>query len=755
MTGRRAVLASGALAMLAGCTTGRGRNPASSANSRSAGAGTITERAAGNPLRPTGLAGAAADLPAGARPTMAPKQAGPALAGKALPTNQWWTSALTGPLSQPLWAPPLALHALPAGLQVSAAPPTASANTVITPFVPALTVGGPVASLQVLGYGAFHVVLAAQIAGGGTVEATLVQGSPLLYLRFRGTPPVVLPAGPPEVHNGGSNVLRVTVAGQRWDLVAEVGAHWQQQDARLTVSGGHGKVALAPVPSGVDGTAWDTAITGAAADPVVDTTARMAYDASAGTVTQTLEARRASGKPGPWALMPHHRAGLASGQPFAGTYPHALGPLTLARAASVRVRVPMPGLLPGVPSVPLPGSAHAAVLADLDRDLTDPPGDGGSYFGLKELGRLATVAEVAHAIGAEDRRQAALSRLRPQLVDWLTAGGTRFFGYDRTWGGLIAVPPEFGSSDYNDHHFQYGYLVRAAAVLAQADPGFLRAHGSTVDLVVRDYAGALSTERSDKDGAGLPPFRVFNAYLGHCAASGFAPFADGNNQESSSEAVAAWEAVARWGLVRGDPYLAEHGLTHYAMEAATARMYWLGEGISRPAGYGHTTVGIVWGAKTDYATFFDPKPESVLGIQLLPLTFGALYRTDPAAASARAKRLARDTGGPPRVWGDLFAADLALADPAGARARLTPSLPREPSTSRAMVRYWVEVLAALGAPQPAVVSDGPYGLAFGRRQHPAMVAVNPTGTRRRVTFRASGDLLSTVDVEAFGTALRR
>jgi endo-1,3(4)-beta-glucanase len=382
-------------------------------------------------------------------------------------------------------------------------------------------------------------------------------------------------------------------------------------------------------------------------------------------------------------------------------------------------------------------------VADLDRDLAAKPGAGGSYFGLKELGRLATIAQVAQGVGAEAQRRQALDRLRPQLVDWLTydgGGDGRYFAYDSTWGGLIAVPAEFGSNDYNDHHFQYGYLVRAAAVLGQADPAFRGDYGGAVDLVVREYAGALGTP-------GFPAFRVFNPYLGHSAASGFAPFADGNNQESSGEAVAAWEAVVRWGLVTDRPDLVTHGVTHYAMEAATARMYWLGQGITRPDGYAHQVAGIVWDAKIDYATFFDPKPESVEGIQLLPLTFGSLYRADAKAAGARSAGLDRATGGAPRAWGDLFAADLAAADPGAARDRLRPDLPREDSTSRAMVRYYVETLAAFGAPQPAVTADAPYGMAFGDAGNPTLVAVNPTPERQTVTFRSAGRTVATLTVE--------
>ncbi|MEV4641471.1 glycosyl hydrolase [Actinoplanes sp. NPDC049548] len=725
--------------------------------------GALTEGAAttlvGRPA-PGGKARLADALPATAGPQKTPVQAGKPLAGQALPTNQWWSSALTGPLSQPIWAHPLALKNTAAGLAVSAAAPAASARAVVTPFQPALSAGGAISSLRVTGYGAFHVVLTAELRGGGTMEATLVQGSPLLYLTFRDATPSLTAGGPVRRVGGTGPLAQLTVAGQRWDVQAQDGAGWRQEGDRLTVDRpGHNAIVVARVPDGADDAQWTGALADAAGDPVIRSTANMAYDGTTGTVTQTLRAERRSGKPGIWALLPHQQAGLVPGgglEPLKGSYPDARGSLSVARSLDVRVRVPMPGLVTEAPMLPLTRTARAAVLADLDKDLADKPApaNGGSYFGLKELARLATVAEVAKAIGAPDQQQAALKRLRAGLVDWLTYSGpgdVRYFAYDRVWGGLIAVPAEFGSGDYNDHHFQYGHLVRAAAVLAEADPAFLRDYGGAVDLVVRDYSGSLAGEGAD----GFPPFRAFNAYLGHSAASGFAPFADGNNQESSSEAVAAWEAVTRWGIVSGDAQLTTYGVTHYALEAATARRYWLGEEGQRPAGYAHTGAGIVWDSKIDYATWFDPKPESILGIQLLPLTFGSLYRANPERAAARSAELARDVGGKPRAWGDLFAADLAVADPAAARRRLTPQLPREESTSRAMVRYWIEMLDAYGPPQPAVVADGPYGLAFGDADHPRLMATNPTAARRQVTFRRNGEIVATVAVDPGQSIVRQ
>ncbi|MEU4624741.1 glycosyl hydrolase [Actinoplanes sp. NPDC023801] len=695
-----------ALTALTACTSAPDATPADRAPAAPApNTGTVMEDAAASPLTVpavTGSGSIAGTLPAGSVPTKAPAQAGD-LAGQAVPTNQWWSSALTGPRTQPIWTHPLAVQAAAGGLQISGAPLTASANAVITPFLPALTVGTATGAVSVAGYGAFHVVLRVGLAGGGRVDVTLAQGSPVVWLRFDGAAPTL--NGTFRDVGSSATRARLDIAGGRWDVLGK-----DLTQTGTTVTGSGEQLAVARVPAGADQASWEKASTG---DPIVRTTATTAYDAAAGTVTQTLTARRASGGTGAWALLPHHQAGLVAGPPpLAGSYPNARGTMSLVTADAVQVRTSMPGLLTAVPKVPLNETATRTVLADLDRDLADPPGKGGSYFGLKELGRLSTIAEVAAAAGADRQRTAALDLLRPQLVDWLTHTGPsdgRYFGYDRTWGGLIAVPAEFGAQDYNDHHFQYGYLVRAAAVLATADPGFARDYGDVVDLIVRDYAGSLAIGPA----SGLPPFRAFNAYLGSSAASGFAPFADGNNQESSSEAVAAWEAVVRWGTVRGNAEMTGYGIAHYALEAATARMYWLGEGLTREAGYAHTTAGIVWDAKIDYATWFDPKPESVLGIQLLPLTAGAFYR---GPSAARQKEL----GDKPKVWGDLFAADLALSDPEAARRRLDAGVTREESTSRAMVRYWVEALAVLGPPQPEAAA--PVGsLAFGPANTPRII----------------------------------
>jgi endoglucanase Acf2 len=51
-------------------------------------------------------------------------------------------------------------------------------------------------------------------------------------------------------------------------------------------------------------------------------------------------------------------------------------------------------------------------------------------------------------------------------------------------------------------------------------------------------------------------------------------------------------------------------------EVRTARDYWVHPEL--PEGFDAPMVSLNWGGKRDYATFFDPSPAAILGIQLIP-----------------------------------------------------------------------------------------------------------------------------------------
>src|SRR4029453_12070925 len=110
------------------------------------------------------------------------------------------------------------------------------------------------------------------------------------------------------------------------------------------------------------------------------------------------------------------------------------------------------------------------------------------------------------------------------------------------------MTPSFGSEEFNDHHFHYGYFLYAAGVVAADDPELTRQLAPVMNLVAADLG-------STADNGLFPNRRTFDAYAGHSWASGTSPFADGNNQESSSEAVTAWTGLALWAKASGNTAL--------------------------------------------------------------------------------------------------------------------------------------------------------------------------------------------------------
>ena len=129
---------------------------------------------------------------------------------------------------------------------------------------------------------------------------------------------------------------------------------------------------------------------------------------------------------------------------------------------------------------------------------------------------------------------------------------------------MLAYPEEYFSIEQmNDHHFHYGYWIRAMAEIALRDPAWAAKErwGGMVDLLVADIA---TPQRGRKD---FPFLRNFDVYEGHSWASGNGMNPWGNNQESSSEAVNAWAGLILWGEVTGNARLRDLGVFLYAMEA--------------------------------------------------------------------------------------------------------------------------------------------------------------------------------------------
>lgn len=152
--------------------------------------------------------------------------------------------------------------------------------------------------------------------------------------------------------------------------------------------------------------------------------------------------------------------------------------------------------------------------------------------------------------------------------------------YDINFGGIITQnglrnkQEDFGNGWYNDHHFHYGYLLYASAVMAKIDPTFVLSYGPHVDAIFNDV---LHNPEQQSDMQFFPIVRHKSWFDGHSFASGLFPFGDGKSQESSSEAVNCYYGAYLWSLMRqGSDWERQTNFAKLllAMEIRGAKTYW-------------------------------------------------------------------------------------------------------------------------------------------------------------------------------------
>jgi endo-1,3(4)-beta-glucanase len=201
---------------------------------------------------------------------------------------------------------------------------------------------------------------------------------------------------------------------------------------------------------------------------------------------------------------------------------------------------------------------------------------------------------------------------------------------------------------YNDHHFHYGYHVYAAAVVAKYDPEWALQYFDKILLYIRDFANPWADDEF------FTPFRQKDWWMGSSWASGIISAENsphGRNEESSSEAIAAYESMALFGHVMTN--IMEHGdssrletakmvrdagelLTISEIEAT--KRYWhvwssKTHKNTYPKAYAQPVVGMLYETMASFQTWFSPLPLVSYGIQLMPFTAVGELRDDPEWAS--------------------------------------------------------------------------------------------------------------------------
>lgn len=646
---------------LAGCDAGA--SPGASPSTAASGAGAVAHgpRPASPPAAPDVDPSVLPARQVASTPTMRLAE------GLSPPTNRWFSSLALGDVPQPVFPRPLAVALTATGFGVGVPALTTTDTGVMGPYTPQLTVDvGPATPVV----SAYDVASVTVDLGPGRV--TLVEGSPALHWTAS--------------HAG-------TV---RWDLAFRSGgphgAATAQADGRTYLLLPGDGVTLAPdgrsadlprgahltwlaLPDGTDATSDAASRLGAAAAHPVTTTS-LRYGADADAATTAIDYGTATAL----VRLPHQ----ASPAPGADLDCDGMGEYAtvLGTAAACVGRTPawsVPALDPSatldVASLPAAQRDELAQVVAADADRLAGPGapayPADTYFGGKALARDARLLTLASALGEDDAADGLRVRLDQALRAWTEPDGCarradRCFVLDPVLGTVVGLAAGFGSQEANDHHFHYGYFLEAAALAAaddaeHGDGSLAEAVGPVVDLLAADVAAAGPVPTGA--GPDLPALRVFDAFAGHSWASGYAPFADGNNQESSSEAVAAWHGLALWAAARGDEALEGEARWLLASEAASARAYWL-----EPAAGPTSFTSLVWGGKRERATWFSAEATAALGIEVLPVTPSSGYLVGPGGTppdgGARVRANLGEALGvaPGALWADPSVWDVTFGD---------------------------------------------------------------------------------------------
>jgi len=253
--------------------------------------------------------------------------------------------------------------------------------------------------------------------------------------------------------------------------------------------------------------------------------------------------------------------------------------------------------------------------------------------------------------------------------------------------------------------------------------------------LIRDIA---SSNRGD---ASFPFLRNFDIYAGHSWASGHARFGDGNNNESSSEAMNAWTGIILFAEAIGDAALRDLGIYLYTTEMNAINEYWFDVGgQNHHPNFTRATASMVWGGKTvGDGVWWTGNPEEVHGINWLPIQAGSLYLTQfPDYTRQNYEALVAENGGTNwNEWGDIIWMYRAIHNPADAINQMNAGIGSifiERGNSRANVYHWIHNINALGTADRAVTANHPLYAVFNKQGARTYIAYNMSNAPITVSF---------------------
>ena len=598
------------------------------------------------------------------------------------------------------------------------------------------------------------------------MEATFIHGSPYVYFKVYDGSPIIktLRSNGGEkgifYESGDSLGVWTNVAGNRNNFVITgegVTTYTNTSSDQIGISNSTGEFTVSYIPtiSGEPGVSMSDYFVSKARNIVASVDIDYSVNRENNSVTVTHNYFDKNGNAADTIVGMHPMHWKFSNQQTSNyKIRSARGIIKFAETGSFNYTMPYVGVLPTLPATEntydqnileqlVKDFVNAGETSWINREITND-----TYWSGKAYGKAAEVIAIAKTIGLNEEAEVLTSWLKSELEDWFTAetdgeiDELRYFVYDDDWDTILGIEEAYGSHQrLADHHFHYGYFVRAAAEICRTDKSWCGSdqYGPMIELLIRDYAGG------DNDDM-FPTYRNFDPANGFSWADGKADALQGNNNESTSEAANSYGAIILYGLITGNDDLVNKGIYLHTSTSNAYWQYWndidgyngVGDDYKNfIQGYPNVTTSIIWSSGADFSTWFSPAYAHILGIQGLPsnpLIFHVSqykdYMMDYIELGLRESSNGKPSGLPEDQWRDLWWNLIAMVDPETAIAdynTMSSNYDNEAGESKAHTYHWIHTFNKLGHIQTGtgdLTSNHPAAVAFKKNGVTTYVAYN-------------------------------
>ena len=179
--------------------------------------------------------------------------------------------------------------------------------------------------------------------------------------------------------------------------------------------------------------------------------------------------KTANNKPTMFSVLPYESSDGGDKQNI--TYQSIYGDMVTRQGNEFTTNVPLISAANELNVSKLSSDEKQKVVSDLQKDSqTISIPDQDSYYAGKKLARAANLLSIAEQLNQKDISGQLIQALNREFSARLNSN---YFYYDSGIKGVAAQTAAFGSQDFNDHHFHYGYFIYAASILGKYDPSFV------------------------------------------------------------------------------------------------------------------------------------------------------------------------------------------------------------------------------------------------------------------------------------------